>query len=146
MVAKTLPANEFFDQMIESDWSSTNPFDGFLNGQSCLIQSDWPNHNSLSCHVNNQFWFLDNISESLGSPVWSHRKSIWISNLLMAGFCGCLFDCFRSGTDNLRDSHKHVLWLSRKKKLRCTRITYTHFAVDTIFSLNIFCEKISSIS
>ncbi len=44
-------------------------------------------------------------------------------------------------TDNLQDSCKHVSSLSREKKLRFTRITYTSFAVCTIFSLDIFFSR-----
>ncbi len=36
--------------------------------------------------------------------------------------------------DDSRNSREHVSWLSRKTKLRCTRITYTRFSVRTIFS------------
>ncbi len=43
-----------------------------------------------------------------------------------------------AATDDSQDSCKHVSWLHCEKKLRCVRITYTHFAIRTIFSLNIF--------
>ncbi len=47
----------------------------------------------------------------------------------------------KPATDDSRDSCKHVSWLSHEKKLRCMRITYTSFAVRTIFSLNIFLRE-----
>ncbi len=44
-------------------------------------------------------------------------------------------------TDTSRDGREYVLWLFREKKLRCMRITYTHIAVSTIFSLNISLQE-----
>ncbi len=45
-------------------------------------------------------------------------------------------------TDDLQDSHKHILWLYYEEKLSCMRITYTRFAARTIFfsQLQMTCE------
>ncbi len=48
---------------------------------------------------------------------------------------------FKLATDDSWDSRKYVLWLSCEKKLCCTKITYTRFAVRTIFSRHTFFAR-----
>ncbi len=95
--------------------------------------------------MDNMYWYMDNMYQFTDNCVDISMDNIYWYAQCIQKYKDWLFSKWTASVIYMKSTELFHEWLTNTqqplKKLHYTRITYTCFAVRTIFSLNIFCEK-----